>query len=113
MPLKFFSRSVVRFVEPGNQVSEFDKICEVQSDKASVEITSRFTGTVKKLHYKVGEMAKVGNPIVDIETDSSKSESESGENNAEVSPPSLSPPTQFQESINTTEPFVNGEKALS
>jgi len=64
---KFFSRSIVRFVEPGNQVSEFDKICEVQSDKASVEITSRYTGTVKKLHYKVGDMARVGLPIADIE----------------------------------------------
>src|SRR6185312_6974029 len=64
---KLFSRSVVRFVEPGNQVSEFDKICEVQSDKASVEITSRYTGTVKKLHYKVGDMARVGLPIADIE----------------------------------------------
>ncbi|CAG8485734.1 1509_t:CDS:2 [Paraglomus occultum] len=55
------------FVEPGSRVSEFEKICEVQSDKASVEITSRYTGTVKKLHYKVGDMAKVGLPIADIE----------------------------------------------
>lgn len=26
------------FVEPGARVEQFDKICEVQSDKASVEV---------------------------------------------------------------------------
>jgi 2-oxoisovalerate dehydrogenase E2 component (dihydrolipoyl transacylase) len=39
----------------------------VQSDKASVDITSRFAGVVKKLHYEAGEMAKVGKPFVDID----------------------------------------------
>ncbi|KAG5939636.1 hypothetical protein E4U53_007753 [Claviceps sorghi] len=55
------------FVEPGARVEEFSPLCEVQSDKASVEITSRFTGTVKKLYYDAGEMAKVGRPFVDID----------------------------------------------
>ena len=55
------------FVEPGARVEEFSPLCEVQSDKASVEITSRFTGTVKKLYYDAGEMAKVGKPFVDID----------------------------------------------
>jgi 2-oxoisovalerate dehydrogenase E2 component (dihydrolipoyl transacylase) len=55
------------FVEPGARVEEFSPLCEVQSDKASVEITSRFTGTVQKLYYEAGEMAKVGKPFVDID----------------------------------------------
>jgi 2-oxoisovalerate dehydrogenase E2 component (dihydrolipoyl transacylase) len=55
------------FVEPEARVEEFDKICEVQSDKASVEITTRFTGVIKKLHYESGEMAIVGKPLVDID----------------------------------------------
>ncbi|OBT41671.1 hypothetical protein VE00_07624 [Pseudogymnoascus sp. WSF 3629] len=55
------------FVEPGARVEEFDKICEVQSDKASVEIPSRFSGVIKKLHYETGEMAKVGKALIDID----------------------------------------------
>ncbi|KAK7952473.1 2-oxoacid dehydrogenase acyltransferase [Apiospora aurea] len=55
------------FVEPEARVEEFSPLCEVQSDKASVEITSRFSGVVKKLHYEAGDMAKVGKPFVDID----------------------------------------------
>ncbi|KAI9209080.1 2-oxoacid dehydrogenases acyltransferase-domain-containing protein [Polychytrium aggregatum] len=57
------------FVKEGERVEQFTRIAEVQSDKAAVEITSRFDGVVKKLHYKVGQMAKVGAPLVDIDTD--------------------------------------------
>ncbi|ROT37353.1 hypothetical protein SODALDRAFT_334444 [Sodiomyces alkalinus F11] len=57
------------FVEPGARVEEFSPLCEVQSDKASVEITSRFSGVVKKLYYETGEMAKVGKAFIDIDID--------------------------------------------
>ena len=94
-----------RFVQEGDSVSEFDEICEVQSDKvslhsvclsvythtclhprfpchenvrsipyvlpmtiqASVTITSRYSGIVKKLHYAVDDIARVVKPLVDIE----------------------------------------------
>ena len=54
-------------MKPGDKVSQFDHICEVQSDKASVTITSRYDGLVKALHYKIDDVALVGNPLVDIE----------------------------------------------
>jgi 2-oxoisovalerate dehydrogenase E2 component (dihydrolipoyl transacylase) len=54
------------FVKEGDRVKSFDRICEVQSDKATVEITSRYDGHVGKLHYEVGEVMKVGQPIVNI-----------------------------------------------
>ncbi|KAI8975361.1 2-oxoacid dehydrogenases acyltransferase-domain-containing protein [Mycotypha africana] len=56
------------FVKPGSTVAEFDKICEVQSDKASVEISSRYAGKIVKLHHGVNDIAKVGAPLVDVET---------------------------------------------
>lgn len=55
------------FVQPGARVEHFDKICEVQSDKASVEITSPFDGVIKKLHYEPDDMAITGKPLVDID----------------------------------------------
>lgn len=50
-------------------MKQFDKIAEVQSDKATVEITSRFDGIIKKIHYEKSATAKVGTPLLDIEVD--------------------------------------------
>ncbi|KAK0262905.1 hypothetical protein B0A54_08976 [Friedmanniomyces endolithicus] len=58
------------FVQPGARVEQFDKLCEVQSDKASVEITSPFDGVIKKLHYDPDDMAITGKPLVDIDIQS-------------------------------------------
>lgn len=57
------------YVKVGDKVAQFDNICEVQSDKASVTITSRYDGVISKLHYQVDGIAHVGKPLVDIETD--------------------------------------------
>lgn len=57
------------FVTPGTRVEQFEKLCEVQSDKASVEITSRFDGVIMKLYHEPGDMALVGKPLVDIDVD--------------------------------------------
>lgn len=57
------------FVEVGEEVKQFDRICEVQSDKATVEITSRYDGRIASLEYQVGDMAKVGQPLLLLESD--------------------------------------------
>src|SRR5690242_14213207 len=60
-------KSASRFVKEGDKVREFDRVAEVQSDKATVEITSRYDGIVKKLFYKEGDEAHVGETLLDIE----------------------------------------------
>lgn len=46
-------------LQAGSRVEEFEKICEVQSDKAAVEITSRYPGVIKKLHHSTGDLVQV------------------------------------------------------
>jgi hypothetical protein len=52
------------FVKEGDVIRAFDRVCEVQSDKATVEITSRYDGTVHKVHHLEGDIVKVGGVFV-------------------------------------------------
>lgn len=71
------------FVEPGQVVSQFDNICEVQSDKASVTITSRYDGRIMKLYYSIEDIALVGKPLVDFDVE--EEEGEEGESSSSSS----------------------------
>lgn len=55
------------FVKEGDHVNEMDKLCLVESDKASVEITSRYQGVIKSIKVPIHETAKVGSVIVEID----------------------------------------------
>ena len=62
----------------GDHVNQFDSVCEVQSDKASVTITSRYDGVISKLYHEVDETALVGLPLVDIQLDSGEAPDPTG-----------------------------------
>ncbi|MGD2271201.1 MAG: dihydrolipoamide acetyltransferase family protein [Desulfobacterales bacterium] len=51
-------------VAVGDQVQEGDPILEIETDKASVEIPSPFTGKVKKILVKAGDLVNVGDVLM-------------------------------------------------
>src|ERR1700742_1457556 len=71
------------FVEEGAPIEEWSPLCEVQSDKASVEITSKFSGVIKKIHFAQDAVVQVGDAMVDIEVEGDAEPQESAEPEAE------------------------------
>jgi pyruvate dehydrogenase E2 component (dihydrolipoamide acetyltransferase) len=51
-------------VSVGDEVKEGDPILEVETDKAAVEIPSPFTGTVKEILIKEGDIVNVGDVLM-------------------------------------------------
>ncbi|MCZ0703968.1 pyruvate dehydrogenase E2 component (dihydrolipoamide acetyltransferase) [Natronobacillus azotifigens] len=75
------------FVKAGDELKEDDVLCEVQNDKAVVEIPSPVEGTVKEIHFEEGSVATVGETIVTIEAegyeDNESETTDSGDNKEE------------------------------
>lgn len=53
-------------VKPGDDVKYDQPLCEIMTDKATIEIPSAFQGKVDQLHAKEGEMVKVGQLMVNF-----------------------------------------------
>ena len=56
-------------VEVGDSVKEDDPLCEIETDKALVEITAPCSGTILDIKGQPGETLKVGTVITVFETD--------------------------------------------
>ncbi len=54
-------------VEEGQKIAEDDVLCEIQNDKAVVEIPSPVAGTVEKLLVAEGTVSVVGDPLIQID----------------------------------------------
>ena len=52
------------FVKPGDEVKEDDVLCEVQNDKAVVEIPSPVKGKVLEVYVEEGTVATVGDTLI-------------------------------------------------
>ncbi|KAM0832463.1 hypothetical protein ACQ4PT_064873 [Festuca glaucescens] len=83
------------FVSEGDQVDEFQQLCEVQSDKATIEITSRFKGTVHQIHFAPGDIVKVGETLLKMIVGDSQV----------VSHDSISSSSDISLGVDTTSPF--------
>ena len=65
---------IVRWlVQEGQAVAVDQPICEIMTDKATVEITTPKAGVISTLHGVDGDVIKVHTPLVDIDEDGTPS----------------------------------------
>ncbi|MUK89584.1 2-oxo acid dehydrogenase subunit E2 [Ornithinibacillus sp. L9] len=101
------------FVKEGEDVKEDDVLCEVQNDKAVVEIPSPVEGKVTKLHVEEGTVAVVGDSLISFDAEGYEDE---GEEEApapeakEEKAPTESPQTDSEQS---TEEQTEGERVIA
>lgn len=62
------SQLVQWYVKEGDQVAEFDPLFAMESDKATVDVSSPVNGIVHKIYVQEGELGIVGKPVLDIDT---------------------------------------------
>lgn len=81
------------YCQPGDSLQQFDKVVEVQSDKATVEITSRYDGVVAALCAATGDMVQVGQPLLYFHNENDDSSSNSAAADAPAIPVTASTTT--------------------
>ncbi|WP_077622162.1 dihydrolipoamide acetyltransferase family protein [Sediminibacillus massiliensis] len=85
------------FVKEGDEIKEDDVLCEVQNDKAVVEIPSPVEGTVKDVKVEEGTVAVVGDVIISIDAEGYESE----ESTEEASEPAAEEGSQNEPAAKT------------
>lgn len=77
------------YVQPGDEVTVNQTICEVETAKAAVELPSPYAGTVRALLAEEGSTVEVGSPIITVDDGSGTADGQqsgSGEEEAEEKP---------------------------
>ena len=69
-------------IQEGDQVQEDQPVADVMTDKALVEITAMHTGTITRLYCKKGDLAKVGQPLFEIDVEGTANVEEATEERA-------------------------------
>ena len=51
----------------GDQVADGDVVCEVETDKSTMEVPTTIAGTIKEIKVKEGEIVPVGSILAVVE----------------------------------------------
>lgn len=97
------------FVKEGEVIQEDDVLCEIQNDKAVVEIPSPVEGPVLKIHFDEGDVATVGEVLITIDAEGYEDEGSSDSAEVEEEKPAETKeaaPTQAEEK-SATEPAAD------
>ena len=77
-------------ITEGEHIEEDQPVCDIMTDKALVQIPSKFSGKVIHKYYKTGDVAKVHTPLFSMEIDSSLSKKSINIDSIESTPLSTS-----------------------
>ncbi len=80
-------------VKVGDQIAENDSILVLESDKASVEVPSTASGTVKSISVSVGDTVKEGTLLIELEAGESSQANETSDTKAEATLEGTAPST--------------------
>ena len=83
-------------VQSGDRIQEEDPLITLESDKASMDVPSPFSGTISSIHLKVGDRVSEGNLILELQEELINSEPTTQKSLEENTPPS-------EENINAAE----------
>ena len=71
-------------VSEGEHIEEDQPVAEVMTDKATVQIPAMHAGVVNKLHYAVGDIAKVHEPLFSMTPDDATDENANSDLNTDA-----------------------------
>ncbi|CAO4365047.1 unnamed protein product [Caenorhabditis nigoni] len=101
------------YVKEGDTISQFDKVCEVQSDKAAVTISSRYDGIVRKLYHDVDGMARVGQALIDVEVEGNVEEDEKPKKEEKKGAVASTPQASKESATSASESSASDGKVLA
>src|SRR5690625_3818101 len=74
------------FIKEGDTINEDDPLCEVQNDKAVVEIPSPVEGKINQIEAAEGEVGIVGDPLVSSDAEGYESDEDEATEEPEEKP---------------------------
>lgn len=95
-------------VQAGDKIKKDQIVLEIETDKATVEVPSEFTGTVKEVFIKDGETVKIGQIIFTF-AGSAVSQTVENDNLPKVESPIKKEPAQVAKAV---EKVVKSEKSI-
>lgn len=101
------------FVKEGDEVKEDDVICEVQNDKAVVEIFSPVDGSIKEIRVGEGEVATVGDVFVTFDAEGYESEEDDAEADEAVEEEETAPESTQKETEEKPTPATSDKRVIA
>jgi len=84
-------------VKPGDALAKDQAILELETDKATIEVPSSVSGTVKEIKVKAGDKVKVGQAILSYEEGSGASAAPAAPHPADERAPAMQPDVQVRD----------------